>query len=192
MLKSDATPFPRFEDTHYGDVKAGDYVYDRYVSRFVRVVEVVEHNAVEVELRLYGGDALIAGLDTPIARRVFDCPACYDVGKVRGYSCPECSPAETCPVCGDDREFCPDTRNVDTLRQVAADWHGGQSSPLYAFSSTGTIVEGLEAEIRGCLKELVAGQYRSDDINAETPRLSALLDYVVSQTPELEAKDGAK
>ncbi|HZQ78745.1 MAG TPA: hypothetical protein VFE55_15530 [Acidimicrobiia bacterium] len=70
-------------------------------------------------------------------------------------------------------------------RDIAANWHGGQSSPLYAFASTGSIVAGVEAEIRDNLRLLRAGQYSAEEINAETPRLSALLDYVVSQTPEL-------
>jgi hypothetical protein len=74
------------------------------------------------------------------------------------------------------------TSDRTSLRNIASDWHGGQSSALYAFASTGTIVSGLEAEVRHCLRELVAGQYRSDEVNVETPRLSALLDYVVTMT----------
>ncbi|MGH7484025.1 MAG: hypothetical protein ACREMY_00290 [bacterium] len=78
------------------------------------------------------------------------------------------------------------SHDIESLRRTATDWHGGQSSPMYAFSSTGSIVEGLEAEIRDDLKLLVAGQYSAAEINAETPRLSALLDYVVTMTPEFE------
>lgn len=83
---------------------------------------------------------------------------------------------------------CPDCDEnaADAPRQVAADWHGGQTSPMLAFASTGSIVAGLEAEIRDNLKLLRAGQYSADEINAETPRLSALLAYVVAQTPELD------
>lgn len=80
--------------------------------------------------------------------------------------------------------------DLTELRRIASDWHGGQRSPLLAFASTGTMIDGLEAEIRDNLKLLRAGQYSAEEINAETPRLSALLDYVVSQTPELDDEDG--
>ena len=36
------------------------------------------------------------------------------------------------------------------LRQIAAQWHGGQASALYAFASTGTVLPGIEAEIKSC------------------------------------------
>lgn len=75
--------------------------------------------------------------------------------------------------------------DLTALRETASNWHGGQSSALYAFASTGTIIEGLEAEIRDDLRLLRAGQYSADEINAETPRLSALLAYVVAETPAL-------
>ena len=37
-------------------------------------------------------------------------------------------------------------------RKIASEWHGGQWSPLYAFSSTGTIVSGINSEIEECLR----------------------------------------
>jgi hypothetical protein len=36
-------------------------------------------------------------------------------------------------------------------RLIASEWHGGQFRPLYALSSSGTIVDGLESEIVECL-----------------------------------------
>jgi hypothetical protein len=36
-------------------------------------------------------------------------------------------------------------------REIASYWHGGQFSPLYAFSSSGTILPGLLGEIEDCL-----------------------------------------
>ncbi len=35
-----------------------------------------------------------------------------------------------------------------TPRQTAAQWHTGQTSALYAFASSGTILPGIEAEIQ--------------------------------------------
>lgn len=37
-----------------------------------------------------------------------------------------------------------------TPRQTAGQWHGGQASALYAFASTGTVLPGIEAEIKAC------------------------------------------
>lgn len=39
------------------------------------------------------------------------------------------------------------------VRHLAAAWHGGQSSPLYALCSTGSIVSGVQREIRDCLRQ---------------------------------------
>jgi len=64
------------------------------------------------------------------------------------------------------------------IRGVAADWHGGQSSPLYALASTGTVLPNALTEARDCLALLNAGQYTSDDITRETPRLNALIAYL--------------
>lgn len=39
-----------------------------------------------------------------------------------------------------------------TAREIASEWHGGQFTPLYAYSSTGTILDGLDSEIDAALK----------------------------------------
>lgn len=44
--------------------------------------------------------------------------------------------------------------SVEFLRTVAADLHGGQASPFYAFSSTGTVMLGLAAEARRCIEQV--------------------------------------
>ena len=36
------------------------------------------------------------------------------------------------------------------LREVASQWHGGQWSALYAFSSSGAVVDGLGSEAQKC------------------------------------------
>lgn len=42
---------------------------------------------------------------------------------------------------------------TDLQAKVTANaWHGGQSSPLYAFTSTGAIVEGCLDEVDKCLQ----------------------------------------
>jgi hypothetical protein len=38
-----------------------------------------------------------------------------------------------------------------TAREIASEWHGGQFMPLYAYSSSGTIVDGLDSEIDAAL-----------------------------------------
>ena len=56
-----------------------------------------------------------------------------------------------------------DTYNDDAVldhyraRQIAAEWHSGQRSPLYAFASTGTILPTLADEIGECLATVTAG-----------------------------------
>lgn len=39
-----------------------------------------------------------------------------------------------------------ETYHREELRQLAGEWHGGQWSALYAFSSSGTVVPGLATE----------------------------------------------
>ena len=39
---------------------------------------------------------------------------------------------------------------MQAMQSIAAEYHGGQATALYAFSSTGTIQPGLSSEIREC------------------------------------------
>lgn len=58
--------------------------------------------------------------------------------------------------------------------RIAADWHGGQSSPLYKFASTGYMHPGLEDEIQSNID--------SPHTDAEqVERLKHLLDHVEMQ-----------
>jgi hypothetical protein len=41
---------------------------------------------------------------------------------------------------------------LNEYREIASQWHGGQSSALYAYASTETRIEGLEAEVKRCLQ----------------------------------------
>jgi hypothetical protein len=64
------------------------------------------------------------------------------------------------------------------MRRIAYDWHGGQSSPLYSFASTGKVWdevhrERLKTELAGCLTE------SSADDEAELMRLVAYVESVV-------------
>lgn len=63
-------------------------------------------------------------------------------------------------------------------RVIAADWHGGMSTQLYSFQSTGAIVdyEGLRMEIQ---RELKGRQVDSDEFLV----LEALLKYVEDAGP---------
>lgn len=40
---------------------------------------------------------------------------------------------------------------LKSLQTIAAEWHNGQSSSLYAYASSGAVVPGIRAEIRECL-----------------------------------------
>jgi len=65
--------------------------------------------------------------------------------------------------------------NEEKARRIASEWHGGKSSPLYAFSSSGIILDGLEYEITRSLDATTL----APDMN----ELSALLDYVKEHKP---------
>jgi hypothetical protein len=58
-----------------------------------------------------------------------------------------------------------------TARVIAASWHGGQSSPLYALASSGAIVANVGDEITACKVDA----YHQ---GAGTPELVALMAYV--------------
>lgn len=62
-----------------------------------------------------------------------------------------------------------ETIDEGEARLIASHWHGGQSSALYAFASSGTILESLEGEITG-------------ELPWEKMEVQALLDYVQAQS----------
>ena len=45
---------------------------------------------------------------------------------------------------------------------TAADWHGGQTCPLYAFASSGTILETLVPELERMVRESRGGPHESE------------------------------
>jgi hypothetical protein len=74
-------------------------------------------------------------------------------------------------------------------RVTAADWHGGQGSALYAYASTGTVVDGLVTEIRECLDLVERGASDPDtDAVGEHARLTALLAAVQPQAATRKAR----
>ena len=64
-----------------------------------------------------------------------------------------------------------------SLRVLAGDWHGGQSSALYAFCSSGTAVGGLAAEIAGCIAW--CEQHPTTDEAADLDRLRQFHRFIV-------------
>lgn len=62
---------------------------------------------------------------------------------------------------------------------VASEWHGGQWTALYAFASTGSIVEGVLAEVEQCIRDIAANPsaYDADESSA----LDDLHDYLTSE-----------
>jgi hypothetical protein len=76
-------------------------------------------------------------------------------------------------------------------RQTAEGWHGGQSTALYAYASTGTIAAGLDDEIQACLAIVEHADEASDlDRVGEHERLRALLHHVEPQLVATRAGDG--
>ena len=67
-------------------------------------------------------------------------------------------------------------------REIASWWHGGQSSALYAFCSTGHRSDFLAGEVRQCLAEVKAhvGHYTQEDIR----NLRGLMDYLAKTNGE--------
>jgi len=64
-------------------------------------------------------------------------------------------------------------------RRTAADWHGGQGTPLCAYATTGAVVRGLDGEITDCLALIDRGAVAPDtDPAVERERLLALLHHV--------------
>lgn len=63
-----------------------------------------------------------------------------------------------------------------SLQTVAAEWHQGQSSALYAYASTGIIQPGLATEIRRCIPA------------AKAKELAELLRLHVATAPALDAQ----
>lgn len=76
-----------------------------------------------------------------------------------------------------------DPMTDDEARALAADWHGGQWSPLYALASTGTVVPGAVREVRECIadREHTAHDTYPLDAERDLARLRALLAYVADR-----------
>lgn len=66
----------------------------------------------------------------------------------------------------------------ESAREVASHWHGGMSSALYAFSSTGTIRDDLLSEIEDAIESCSVTEQEEGDID----RLTSLLHYVKTES----------
>lgn len=60
------------------------------------------------------------------------------------------------------------------FRVLAADWHGGQSSAMYAYASTGTIVDGLIREIDECVDARRRTRFDTYPLTAESDLIRLL------------------
>lgn len=79
-------------------------------------------------------------------------------------------------------------------RSIAADWHSGQGSALYAFSSSGhvdTLTElELERVVSECEQRIATGHMTGPDFESPTELLEqarAALEYVKANTPQAQA-----
>lgn len=75
--------------------------------------------------------------------------------------------------------------DVDALREIAAEWHGGQWSALYAFASSGTVLAGASSEPARDLRST-----RSDNVLGRR-ELAALRDFLETHEPGEEGGDDA-
>lgn len=66
---------------------------------------------------------------------------------------------------------------LKSLQTIAAEWHSGQTSALYAYASTGTIEPGIAKEIRSCVP------------SAKAKELAELLRLYVATAPILGIRD---
>lgn len=62
------------------------------------------------------------------------------------------------------------------MRRIAAEWHGGQSKPTYAFVSTGTITQALRDEVG----QLVWNADVTSHGETAIDELSELYDYLMA------------
>ncbi len=75
-------------------------------------------------------------------------------------------------------------------QQTAADWHGGQWSALYAYASTGTVLDGLDHEIWECLDHVERGHVADDtDVVEEHDRLLTLLHHIKPGAAMVRARE---
>ena len=88
------------------------------------------------------------------------CEACGWHGREDETGCRSGHDEFICPACG----ALIDT-TIGNLRRIAADWHGGQGSPLYAFASSGHIYPaGMAQEAYRDYREEVAQGRRPRDL----------------------------
>lgn len=74
---------------------------------------------------------------------------------------------------------------IDTsaLRALAAAWHSGMSSPLYALASSGAIVDGIEREVEEAIADAERFGTTDPDYAADVVPLRHLLTYVRHHGP---------
>lgn len=73
---------------------------------------------------------------------------------------------------------------------VASEWHGGQFSPLYAFSSTGHVDERTEGEVEHAIRSL--GRTPKKERKGQYRRLKMLKEHVAGVKPKRNPLDSHK
>lgn len=74
-------------------------------------------------------------------------------------------------------------------RRLANEWHGGQSSPLYALSSSGAIVDGVLKELMYCRNHLFLDLKAGKKVKTEFMELKQLYRYCRIRNPRGPVKD---
>lgn len=73
--------------------------------------------------------------------------------------------------------------DLSRVRELAASWHSGMSSPLYALASSGAIVDGCAEEVERAVSEAERFGRVDSLYSADVAPLRHLLIYVQSNGP---------
>lgn len=86
---------------------------------------------------------------------------------------------------------CGDEAYVLDAILTASLWHGGQWSALYAFASTGAVVDGLGAEAEACVKESNRRRESGCEMlsESEEDNLLTMRDICVALESRIEKED---
>jgi hypothetical protein len=155
-------------------------------DRFVKATQPKETKIGSFEIDAFGGIRLI-GSDESL-----HCPNC-NAGSTwissgdRGKHCQSCGHSwdpndveEMGPALSYAGYHKQSARlSSDEAREIASQWHGGQSSPLYSFASSGYLHPDMEQEIG---QNMYVPQTPEDEDNMSN--LNDLHDHVVSRRPE--------
>jgi hypothetical protein len=126
---------------------------------------------------------------------VFECDECgrelrYSSEGINRDECGDVSDEEIQRVCEEHADECEGPADV-SWRTLAGHYHGGQWSALYAYSSSGTRVDGLTSEVRDAY-DLAVANFRSKSTECNWREEEALSDFLAWCESQDDAEDDAQ